>query len=141
MSDALAGYKAILNLSTAEGQTAAKVVELRNYTLRQTHAPINATSHDSSGDRELIPGTGQWSLTGDVLWIQSSTSHTAVYDVLAGRAAVDLEAFPTGSSSDGYFSGTGYVTDWELGAPNEDALNAGLSLEGDGALTRQSSSS
>lgn len=140
MSRAVAGYKAALHMSTAEGGSVARVAELTNFALRPTHSPVNATSHDSSGDRELVPGTGQWSATADLLWVQDSTTHQPVADVLSGRAKVDAEFYMSGSSSDGYYSGTGYVTQLELGAPNEEALNAGVSLEGDGALTRNSSS-
>lgn len=139
MSQALAGYKATLTVSTESGQAKAKIVELRNYTLRPSHAPINATTHDSSGDREIIAGTGQWTAQADILWVVASTSHQALHDVLAGRIKVDAEFAPTGSTADGTLSGSGFVTDWTMGAPNDDALNAGLSLEGDGALVRNSS--
>ncbi len=138
----LAGYKAFLSLSTASGQAKSRIVELRDYTMSVEHAEIDATSHDSSGDREVIGGIGSWNGSAEILHVMSSGeagSGNAVYDVLVGRTLADMEFVPTGSTNDGTFSGSGFVTGFELGAPNEDALNASLTFVGTGALTRNSS--
>lgn len=139
MTNALAGYKALMTLSTATGQSKTTLAELRDYSLSVEHAEIDATSHDSSGDREIIAGVGSWSATADVLHVQTEETVQEAVDVLLGRTKIDMEFIPTGSSSDGTFSGSGYLTNYELGAPNEDALNASVSVQGSGALTRNSS--
>lgn len=139
---ALAGYKAFLSLSTASGQAGARVVELRDYTMSPEHAEIDATSHDSSGDREVIAGTGSWSVTAEILHVMSSGeagSINAQFDILVARTLTDIEMVPTGSTADGTYSGSGFVTGVEMGSPNDDALNASLSFVGTGALTRNSS--
>ncbi len=141
---ARAGYKAKLNFSTSTGGAFAKLVELRDYTLSVEHAEIDATSHDSSGDREVIAGTGSWSGTAEDLYVMSSGgvgSHNAAFDLIAARTKVDAEFLPTGSSSDGYFEGQIFFTSFEISAPNEDALANSLAFVGTGALVRQSSSS
>ncbi len=139
MSNALAGYKAFLSLSTATGQSKTRIVELRDYTMSPTHAEIDATSHDSSGDREIIAGTGAWSGTADLLHVTAEATQQEAYDVLVARALIDFEFVPTGSSSDGTFSGSGFVTGFDLSAPNDDASNTSLTYQGSGALTRNSS--
>lgn len=136
---ALAGYKAFLALSTASGGADTRIAELRDYTMSVEHAEIDATSHDSSGDREIIAGTGSWSGTAELLTVIANTEQIEVYDVLVARTLVDMEFVPTGSSSDGTFSGSGFVTGFDMGAPNDDALNTSLSFQGTGALTRNSS--
>jgi predicted secreted protein len=141
---ALAGYKALLRFSTSTGGALAKVVELRDYTLSPEHAEIDATSHDSSGDREVIAGTGSWGGTAEALFVISSGavgSANAAFDLLTARTKIDAEFIPTGSSSDGYYDGQMFFTSWELSAPNDDALAQSLAFVGTGALVRQSSSS
>lgn len=141
MSNAQAGYKAIMKLSTAEGSSLTALAELRDYTISVQHNEIDVTSHKSSGDREVIAGIGQWSGSADMLSLTTDATERSMIDVLLGRIAIDFEFLPTGSSSDGYFSGTGFVTGYDLSAPNEDALGCSISFVGDGVLARSSSQS
>lgn len=138
-TSALAGYKAFISLSTASGGAKTRVAELRDYTMSVEHAEIDATSHDSSGDREIIAGTGSWNGSAELLTVISNTEQKEAYDVLVARTLIDLEFVPTGSTGDGTFSGSGFVTGFDMGAPNDDALNTSLSFQGTGALTRNSS--
>ncbi len=135
-TSAIAGYKGVIAASTAAGSTMKEIVEVRNFNLTAEHAEIDATSHDSSGDREVIAGTGSWSGTADYLQVMGETTHQVLFDILANRTKVDWEFYPTGSSGDGVFSGSGYVSNWELAAPNDDALATNISLVGTGALSR-----
>ena len=68
-------------------------------------------------------------------------SANAVFDLIRSKTLVDMEFVPTGSSSDGYYNGQAFFTDFELSSPNEDALATSLSFVGTGALTRAASSS
>lgn len=138
MSAGIAGYKAEMFFSTSTGGALTKVAELRDFTIRQTHAPINVTSHDSSGDRELIAGTGSWSGRASGIYASTNTTHRNLQDILAARTKVDVEAYATGSSADGYWSGQIFFTDFELSAPNEDAVAYSVSFEGHGTLTSTS---
>lgn len=140
MTNAIAGYNAKLMTSTSTGGSVTALAELRDYTLSVEHAEIDATSHDSSGDREIIAGVGSWSGSADLLHVMSNATHKAAFDLLTSRTKVDAEFYPTGSSSDGHFSGEMFFTSFELSAPNEDALAVGLSFMGTGALARNSSS-
>lgn len=141
---AQAGYKGAFFFSTSTSGTKTRAVEIQDWSLSFDHAEIDATSHDSSGTREVIAGTGSWSGSADALHVMSSGgagSHNAAFDVLTAKTLVDFEFIPTGSSSDGYYEGMGFFTNFELSAPNEDALATSLSLVGTGALTRAASSS
>ncbi len=138
-TSSLAGYKAILTVSTATGQAKTALAELRDYTMTLEHAEVDATSHDSSGTREVVAGTDNWTGSAELLHVQAEATHKEVYDVLFNKVLVDMEFAPTGSSSDGTYSGSGFVTGFELGAPNEDALNSNINFVGTGALTRNSS--
>lgn len=138
-TSALAGYKGLLTVSTATGQTKTRLAELQDYTMTVDHAEIDATSHDSSGTREVIAGIDSWSGSADLLHIQAEETHQELYDVVVSKVLVDFEFAPTGSTADGTYSGSGFLTNFELGAPGEDALNTSVSFQGTGALTRNSS--
>jgi hypothetical protein len=138
-TSSIAGYKGVAAFSTATGQAVTGLVEMRNFNLTAEHAEIDATSHDSSGDREVIAGTGNWSGTVEFLHVQAEATHQELVDVLLARTKIDAEFYPTGSSSDGYYSGSGYFNSWELASPNDDAEAANAALVGTGALTRTSS--
>lgn len=143
-TNAVAGYKGVFLFSTSTGATATRAVEIQDWTLTYEHNEIDATSHDSSGTREVIGGVSQWSGSADALHVMSSGgpgSHNAAFDVLTSKTKVDFEFIPTGSSSDGYYNGSGFFTNFELSAPNEDALATSLSFVGTGTLTRAASSS
>ena len=141
-TQAIAGYRALLAVSTSTGQTAATIAELKDYNIDVSHAEIDVTNHDSSGHREIIGGIDQWNGGGEINYVTSSSgaNHAAIFDVMIAKTLVDFEFLPTGSSSDGYFSGTGYVSGFNMTAPTEDALGASLTFTGNGVFARASSS-
>jgi predicted secreted protein len=135
-TSAVAGYKGKVLASTESTGGVTSIAEVKNFNLTAEMAEIDATSHDSSGDREVIGGTGSWSGTAEYLQVMANATHQEAYDVLVGRTLVAFEFYPTGSSGDGYYSGTGYFNNWELASPNDDALAVSVSLVGTGALSR-----
>lgn len=139
-SNGIAGYKGQFALSTANGGTVSDIAEVRDFSIQQTMSEIDVTTHDSSGYRDIVAGIVSWSGTATINHVQVSTDHKGIWDVLNGKTQVDGEFYPTGSSSDGYYSGDLYITDYTINSPNEDALTAGISFVGTGALTRSSSS-
>ena len=139
-TSAIAGYKAALFVSTSTGGAVARLAELKDYTLTVNHTEIDATSHDSSGVREVIAGITDWSGSANLLHIMADAKHKGIFDLMFTRVKAKFEFYPTGSSSDGNYTGEGFFTGFELGAPGEDALGNSVSFVGTGALTRSSSS-
>ena len=67
---AIAGYKALVKTSTSStGGTLTQIAELRDYTLTGTHDTFDATSHDSSGERERIGGITGWTASAEALFV------------------------------------------------------------------------
>ena len=135
-TSAVAGYKGKVLASTSTGGAVTSIAEVRNFSLSVEHAEIDATSHDSSGDREIVAGTGSWSGTAEYLQVMANATHQETYDVLVARTKVLFEFYPTGSSGDGYYSGTGFFKSWENSSPNDDANATNVSFVGTGALAR-----
>lgn len=130
MTDAVAGFRAMLSISTSTGGSLVPVVELKDYNINVTSNVIDVTNHDSSGHREVITGIDQWEGGGSVNYIIGSSDQAAMYAVLVAKTLIDFEFYPTGSSSEGYFSGTGYVSGFNLTAPMADAVGAALTFTG-----------
>lgn len=131
MSEALQGYKGKIRASTSStGGPVTEIGELRNFNLFVEVAEIDVTSHQSSGDEEVIMGKVAWSATADALHIQANAGQQVMFDVLNNRTPVEFQFQPTGESTDGYLTGTGYVDEWGFGGPNEDAAVVDLGIVG-----------
>jgi len=135
-TSAVAGYRGKVLASTTSTGAVTAIAEVKNFSLTVEMAEIDATSHESSGHREVIGGTNSWSGSADYLQVMANATHQETYDMLVTKTLSTFEFYPTGSSGDGYYTGTGYFTNWELASPNDDALAVSISLVGSGALTR-----
>ena len=141
-SQATAGFRGLMYFSTSTGGSVAKAAEIMDWSITVEHAEIAVTSHDSSGTREIIAGVDQGSGTAEMLHVMAGAgpgSANAIFDIMTAKTKVDFEFYPTGSSSDGYYQGTGFFTSFELNAPIEGALATNLSIVGSAPLTRFSS--
>lgn len=140
-TSAVAGFKGIVKASSATSTgPVIDIAEVREFTITREMSEIDATSHDSSGQRETIPGTRSWNGAAEYLQVMGSSQHQNLFDSIDSSDPLLWEFYPTGSSSDGYFDGDAHITSWELASPNEDALLTNVNFVGTGALTRSSSS-
>jgi predicted secreted protein len=136
---AIAGYTAIVKTSTVSGGAETKIGELRDYTLTGTHDTFDATSHDSSGERERIGGITGWTASAEALYLDDAASQRNVFDALNGQTKVSFSFMPFGSSSGDHWTGDGFITGHELTGPNEDAAALAIEMEGTGVLTHTTS--
>ena len=136
---ALQGYKGILKLSTAASGTEAKIANILDMSIDASHTTIDATNHDSSGERARIGGITEWSGSMTFQWSDDSTAQIPVYDVLAGKTLVDVQYMPVGSSSGDHWEGDCFITSFNLSSPNEDVTTIDASFDGTATLTYSSS--
>lgn len=134
---AIAGYSALVKTSTSStGGALTTIAELRDYTLTGTHDTFDATSHDSSGERERIGGITGWTASAESLYVDDSASQRQIFDALNGQTKIDVSFLPVGTSSGGdSWEGEGFITSHELTGPNEDAAALAIEIEGTGVLT------
>ena len=140
MANEIAGQKGVILFSTSTGGSLTDLASLRNFEISREMDTIDVTSKESSGIRAFVAGHSQWSGTAETLHVTSNATHKAAYDLLNARTKADTEFYPTGSSSDGYWTGEMFITGWSLSSPMEDANAANITFQGTGALTRSSSS-
>lgn len=136
MTLAVAGFKGKALASTSTGSAVAKIAEVRNWSLMADQDELDVTSQESSGDREFISGLGRWSAKIEQFQLSTVGGHQALYDVLKAKTRCNFEFYPTGSSSQGVYSGAGFIQHWELNDPNDDAAISNVEVQGTGSLTR-----
>ena len=133
-TEAIAGYKAAIYFSTAEGQSLSRLAELRSYSLVIEQSLIDISSFDDGSETEWELGEFNWNGSADLLHLQGDDTHKAVYDLLRAGTTVDMEFYPSGSSGGGAITGTGKFTGFELGAPGEDVLASDIMFIGTGGM-------
>lgn len=129
-----AGYTGIIKFSTSTGSSLATLAEMREFSITVTHGPFDATSHDSSGWREKVKGIREWTGSAEHVYVDDNATQEALFNALSGGTKVDIAAYPVGSSSGSHWTGSGFITNWELSSPNEDIHLTNVDFEGTEAI-------
>ena len=136
MSNAIAGFKGQLLLSTDGGSTYNKVAELKDVTLNVERDTIDVTSHSQTGWKENILGPAQWTASGEALFVNDDAQLQALYDALVNQTTLKFQFVAEEVSGQKRWNGDGIVTSYELTFPNDDAAGASLEVLGSGPLTQ-----
>jgi hypothetical protein len=98
---------------------------------------LDATSHDSSGQREILLGIRSWSGSAEYLFAGNTSSQTQLHTAIANGTKFTFEFYPAGSSATfPIYSGDGFVSGWSLSAPMDDPIVVSFEVMGTGALTQ-----
>jgi predicted secreted protein len=132
---AVQGYKGTIRIST-DGVTYNSFAEVRDIEVTGQVDMIDATSHDSSGAKEFIPGLSEWSGTIGALYIETNATQNTVRDALLGKTKLYLEFRPHGAVTGKYqYKGECYIKNWKPTSPNSDAAMVNIEMQGTGTLT------
>lgn len=100
---------------------------------------IDATTKDNDGQREVLPGGLQWSMSaeGMVQFDLAGTvnSNLTLFDLWSDKTQIRV-AWTTGESGDYMYYGLAYITSFEESAGLNEVANFSVSIEGDGAITK-----
>lgn len=133
---AIAGYTGALYCAST-GDTVIKVAEVRNFECSIEQTELDATSHDSSGQREILLGIRSWSGSAEYLFAGNTSSQTQLHTAIANGTKFSFYFYPAGSSATfPIYSGDGYVSGWTLSAPMDDPVVVSFELMGTGALSQ-----
>lgn len=133
------GQPGIVDDEYVIGVGSAIVAEVRDFQIHQEAEQVDGSYHGAVWD-EQIQGIGTWSGSAETLFVPGDATHKDLFDLIVDSERASFEFYPTGSSSDGYFSGNGYIQDWNLAHPNSAAAAQQVAFVGTGTLTRTSSS-
>lgn len=131
----IAGFRGVMEYSDDGGTTYTAIGELRDWTLRASSNPIDATTKDSGGWEETLHGIRNWTVSADGLFVDADAGQSALFDALVDQNEVTVRLRPAEGSGLPEYEGLVIVTDWELGSPLSDATVTSVEMKGNGALT------
>src|SRR5574341_717718 len=95
---------------------------------------IDATSKDSGGWREFLPGLKQWGGSAEGLYLQANTGQDAVYNALVNGTTIKLRLRPKTGAGNDQWIGDAVITSYEPAGPLDDAIAVSIAFRGTGAL-------
>lgn len=133
-TSAIAGFAAKVSISTDNGTSFKIIGEARDATLNISQNEIEATSFDSAGWSEYIPGLKEWTVDIEALYVVNNIGQEALYDALVDGDIIQVRLLPkTGTGNTGY-EGDAFITSWEINPTPDDAIAVSVSLRGTGLL-------
>jgi predicted secreted protein len=133
-TSAIAGFNAQVSLSVDGGTSYQVIGEGRDATLSISQNEIEATSFDSGGWSEYIPGLKEWNVDIEALHVPTNVGQENLYEALVDGAKIKIKLLPkTGTGNIGY-KGDAFVTSWEINPTPDDAVSVSVSFRGTGEL-------
>jgi len=97
---------------------------------------ISATTKDSNKWEDILPGTRTWSMSSENnLALDAANGIEEVFAILDDADRSVTVKFATSDAADRFFSGTAYITEISVDAPDESPATFSISFQGTGALT------
>lgn len=119
------------------GGSPVAITHQTNASLSCSADMIDVTTKDSGGDRELLPGTRSWTMSGEaMLAYDAANNYSALFAAWKNGTALTV-VIQTGVTGDKKYSGSGYLSSLEQTASGAggDAVSFSYTLEGTGGLT------
>jgi len=122
------------------GSELVPIASSLNASLTINGEPIDVTTKDSNGWRELIAGQKSWSMAGDGKFDPDASNYafTDLFGLISVGTAVVVRISQE-VSGDTYYEGSALVTSLEVAAPMDDASTFSFTFEGTGELNEASS--
>lgn len=118
------------------GEGYVPIAEVRDATLTISQAEIDATSFDSGGWEEYIPGLKSWEVEAEAVYVPADAAQSDLFDALVNGQTVQLRLAPKDGSGNEAYEGNAFVTSWEINNPSDDGVVLSISFRGTGALTK-----
>lgn len=115
-----------------------RVGEVRDATITISQDAIDATSFDSVGWHENIVGLKAWEATLEALYINQSYSgnigQVNLQNALLGAQVIAWQFIPRFSIGDIGYVGSGFVNNFEVNIPVDDAVSLSIGITGSGPI-------
>jgi predicted secreted protein len=135
MSNAFAGYLGKIYISTDGGTTYIPIGEANDMKLSIKQDDMEATSFDSVGWKEFIPGLKEWEADAEALYLYSNAGQDALYNALVAGSVLRIRLLPkTGTGNKGY-QGDAFITSWEANNKVDDVVSLSANFRGTSTLT------
>lgn len=118
-----------------DGTDWVSVAGQRSATLNRTAEEADVTSKTSEGWYEGIPTFKNWSIDFDGLVMESDTSYALLEDAYMNGETIQVQLItPAGNK----YTGSGYLTEFPIEAPYDDAATYSGTIQGTGELVKTS---
>lgn len=135
-TNAFAGFKGKILISTDGGTNYNEIAEIKEMTLNLTSELEDATSHDSGGWREFIEGLKTWTIDTETNYIVASTVKNDLFAALVAGTKLLIRFRPNDTVGSDQFEGTVLVGEFTPASPLADPGNLSVTLQGCGTLTK-----
>lgn len=109
------------------------IAEIRSYSLTESADTIEDTTMGDAA-RTYLPSLKSFSGSVDVFWDETDTTGQGA---LTAGASVTLNVYPEGATTgDTYYTGTAIVTGITVNGSFDGMVEASISVQGTGALTK-----
>lgn len=133
-TQAIAGRIGFLGIAATSSGTSLEVGEIRNWSIALTQNMIDASSNDSSGWNEHIPGQRGWSVNLNAIYARTDLEQVTLRESLSSAATRYWTIRPS-TAQTALWRGTGYVENYSVGGQTDDAVVTDMVIRGTRALT------
>lgn len=132
-TQAITGRIGFLGIAATSSGTSLEVGEIRDWSIAVEQNMIDASSNDSSGWNEHIPGQRSWSVTIGGVYARTDLEQVTLRESLSSAATRYWTVRPTTSASQ-LWRGTGYVENYSVSGNTNDAVVSDFTIRGTRAL-------
>ena len=132
-TQAIAGRIGFLGIAATSSGTSLEIGEIRDWALNVEQGMIDASSNDSSGWNEFIPGQRTWSATISGIYARSDLEQVTLRESLSSAATRYYTIRPSTSQTQ-LWRGTGYVSSYSVSGRTDDATVSDFVIQGTRAL-------
>lgn len=132
-TQAQAGRIGFLGIAATSSGTSLEVGEIRDWSIAVEQNMIDASSNDSSGWNEQIPGQRGWSVTIGGIYARTDLEQVTLRESLSSAATRYWTVRPTTSAS-ALWRGTGYVENYSVSGNTNDVVVSDFTIRGTRAL-------
>ncbi|MFN3925039.1 MAG: phage tail tube protein [Pseudarthrobacter sp.] len=81
-----------------------------------------------------MPGLSEWDASGEALYVAADVGQTTIKNVLNNKTVLKFRFVPKPGTGLDKWEGDGFIMDWELSGPLDDAAAVSIEIRGTGQL-------
>lgn len=133
-TQAIRGFEGNIYLSNDGGTTYKAIAAMKDSTLTISQEELEASSFDSNGWMEYIPGLKEWELEAEGIYVLSDASQESLYQALVDASTVKVRLFPKDGTGNKGYEGHAFITSWEVNNAVDDIVTISATFRGTGEI-------
>lgn len=134
-TQAIRGFEGSISISTDGGTTYKPIAAIKDSTLTISQEELEASSFDSNGWMEYIPGLKEWELETEGLYVAEDASQESLYQALVDGETVKVRLYPKEGAGNKGYEGLAFITSWEVNNAVDDVVTVTATFRGTGELS------